>query len=75
MPVEVVGQQRRLKRGGLLTQRSVLPLRLILLPFGRTYPLSVHGPLSDDAVAISMLPPVLNLKYSPSLVRWITEGS
>src|SRR6266487_755434 len=67
VPVEVVGQQRRPKQGRLLTQRSVLPLILILLPFGRTSPLIVHGPLSEDNVTISMLPPVLNLSIDHHL--------
>jgi len=33
------------------------------------------GPGERGAVTISMPPPVLNLKYRPSEVRWMTEGS
>lgn len=51
------------------THKSVLPAFTIELPDGSTYPVSVHGPLSELAVAISIPEPVLNLKYFPSLAR------
>ena len=50
-----------------LTQRSVFPGRLIEEPLGRTEPDSaVHGPDSEDALAIEILFPVVKRKYMPS---------